>query len=260
MSVKKILICLALMIIMSTLTFTTGCAVITGSGNLTTRNMEYSDFTKIDIGHAFEVEIIKADSYLVRITLDDNLYDYLDVTKRGDTLYITLRPNHLYTNATQKAFINLPDLHRLELSGASKADVRGFSNSHSMDFELSGASQMEISRMKAGDITLELSGASKASGSIVIADGTFDLSGASSIELEGSANDVYIDASGASRASLSDFSVVNAEVDLSGASQATINASGQLAVDLSGASRLNYTGNPRLESVNVSGGSSISQK
>ena len=260
-----ILICLGLSIMISTLTIATGCIgklgpLVNGSGNLATWDMDYRDFTEIDVGYAFDVEINKADAYLVRVTIDEELYEYLDISQSGETLRIRLKPNYGYTNVTQRAVITLPDLRGLDLSGASQADVSGFSASHSMDFDLSGASRMDMSDMKAGDTSLELSGASKASGSIEMADGIFDLSGASTLELEGSAKDIEIDASGASHARLDNFTVIDAEVNLSGASDVNINASGQLDGDLSGASKLNYKGNPRLGSINASGGSKISQK
>lgn len=92
MSIKRILICITLITIMSVLAVSTGCAMITGSGSLSTNDYSYTDFTKIEVGHAFEAEITRADSYLVRITLDDNLYDYLKIGTRGDTLYIGLKP------------------------------------------------------------------------------------------------------------------------------------------------------------------------
>ena len=114
--------------------------------------------------------------------------------------------------------------------------------------------------MKTGNTNFMLSGASKASGSIEMADGRFDLSGASSLELEGSANDIDIEASGASHVQLSNFSIVNVEINLSGASDATINARGRLEGDLSGASKLSYMGNPTLGNISTSGSSTISQR
>ena len=86
------------------------------------------------------------------------------------------------------------------------------------------------------------------------------MSGASTVELEGTAADVTIDASGASSMKLKDFSAVNVTIGLSGASNGTVNASGKLDCNLSGASSLSYIGNPTLGSVDVSGGSKISQK
>lgn len=179
---------------------------VTGSGKLASWDFGYSDFTKIEAGYAFDAEIIKADSYLVRITIDDNMYEYLNISKQGDTLHIGLKPNYNYNyaNITRKATVNLPDLEKLGLSGASKAKVKGFSSSHTVDFDLSGASNADISSMKAGNANFGLSGASKASGRIEMADGRFNLSGASSLELQGSANDADIEASGASHVDLSD--------------------------------------------------------
>ena len=235
---------------------------VTGSGKLAAWDFDYRDFTKVKVGYAFDVDIIKADSYLVQVTVDDNMYEYVDINKQGDTLHIGLKWNYDYDyeTITRRATINLPDLEKLELSGASKAKVDGFSSSHTLDFDLSGASNVNISNMRAGNTNITLSGASKASGSIEMANGTFGLSGASSLELQGSADDVDIEASGASDFMLSDFSVVDADVNLSGASDAIINASGRLDANLSGASEILYIGNPTMGSINTSGGSKISQK
>jgi len=257
---KKIVILLALALIMAVPAVTTGCHVVTGSGEIVTWDMDYDDFSRIEVGYAFDIEVTRADSYLVRITIDKALYEYLDINHRGDTLHIGLKSNYVYASTTQQAIINLPDLRRLELSGASEAVVSGFSVSHSVDFELSGASEMKLRPMKAGNTSFELSGASEVTGNIEMDNGAFDLSGASSLELEGSANDITIEASGASDVTLPDFPVVNADVRLSGASDAIINVSGRMDIDLSGASEIKYIGNPRLGSINVSGGSTINQK
>jgi Tfp pilus assembly protein PilV len=239
---------------------TTGCGVISGSGDLETHEMDFTGFTKLEVGYAFDAEITRADSFLVKITIDDNLYQYLDISQNNTTLRITMQPGYVYTWATQRAVIHLPDLERLELSGASRADVSDFTGSHTLDIEISGASQMDISDVSSGEVSLEVSGASKVNGSFIMTDAIFELSGASSISLEGSADDIYLNLSGASRASLSDFKVANAEVDLSGASNATVNASGLLSGGLSGASKLKYVGNPTLGEVSTSGGSSINPK
>ncbi len=265
MTIRKVMFYVALILIMGVLTGIIGCIpgvgpTVTGSGKLAAWDFDYRDFTKVEAGYAFDVEITEADSYLVRITIDDNLYDYLDISKSGDTLYIRLKPGYIYMNIMRKAIINMPDLESTGLSGASKAKVDGFSSSHAVDFGLSGASHVDIKNMKAGNTNFKLSGASKASGSIEMADGRFGLSGASSLELEGSADDVDIEASGASHVELSDFSVVDADINLSGASGVTVNASGRLDGNLSGASRLIYMGNPTLGGISASGGSTISQK
>ena len=91
-------------------------------------------------------------------------------------------------------------------------------------------------------------------------DAIFMLSGASKVELDGSAKDINVNASGASQVKLSRFSVDNAQVLLSGASTGTIYLDGTLDADLSGASKLSYIGEPTMGNVNTSGGSTLSKK
>ena len=70
--------------------------------------------------------------------------------------------------------------------------------------------------------------------------------------------EVVIEGSGASSLDLADFTVDTAEVRLSGASEATVNALERIdPVDVSGASRLRYLGDPSLGEVSTSGGSSV---
>ena len=257
---KQALLCTALVVIIIGITMFTGCDTITGSGETVTWDMDYTDFSRIDISHAFNADITRSDTYLVRITIDEALYEYLEIRVRGDTLYIGLKPNTLYVDVTREAIITLPDLRRLELSGASTAGVAGFSASHDMDFELSGASRMELGDMEADDTAMEASGASKITGEMNMADARFGLSGASTIEMEGSADDITVEASGASDVLLADLTIIDADVHLSGASKAVIATDGRLDIDLSGASRLEYIGKPKLGEINVSGGSTIKEK
>lgn len=239
-----------------------GCllGVVTGSGNLVTREMDLSGFTRVAAGSAFEVEIIQGDSYNVIITADDNLFDYIRVDKDGDTLEIRLKSNYNYGFLTLRARVTMPSLYGLDLSGATKATVSGFDSSADFALDLSGASSMTMSEMSAGDMSLEVSGASRVAGSIAVGDAEFDISGASTASLAGSANNIVVSASGASHVELGDFPVNNAEVTLSGASRATVNPSGRLDVDLSGASNLSYIGEPTIGDVSMSGGSTMTRK
>jgi len=111
--------------------------------------------------------------------------------------------------------------------------------------------------MSAGNMDLDVSGASTVTGDIAAGDADFDVSGASSVQLQGSASDIVIEASGASRVELAAFPVNDADVELSGASSSTVNLDGVLNADLSGGSRLTYIGTPTLGIIDTSGGSTI---
>ncbi len=239
-----------------------GCAggVVKGSGNLDTQEIDFSGFSRIEAGHAFEVEIVQSDSYSVSITADDNLFEYIEVSKEGETLKIGLKPALRYIFTTLKAEITMPELYELDLSGATRGTAQGFSSSHDFILDLSGASTLDMRDMSAGDIKTDISGASRVIGDITASDAEFDVSGASTVQLQGSAGDIVIEASGASRVELAGFPVNNADVNLSGASQATVNMDGRLDADLSGASNLGYIGEPTIGDIHTSGASTLSKK
>ena len=262
MIVKRMIVCLTtFMLIVGLITAVIGCGKpITGSGKVETRETDYTGFAKLTVGSGFEVEITRADSFSVSITADDNLFDYLDIKKVGSTLYIGLKRPRIYLHTTQRATITMPDLRGLELSGTSRGDVNGFSSADSLTLGLSGASYLRIDNVKAGSTGIDVSGASKLSGSITIADGNFSVSGASTIELEGTAGNVDIEVSGVSSVKIGDLAVVNAAVEVSGVSKATTNASDRIDANISGASTLYYVGNPTLGDIEVSSGSKISQR
>jgi len=211
-----------------------------GSGNLETEEYAFADFTEVEIGSAFEFEIKQSSSYNVSVTADDNVMDYVQVSQVGQTLTIRLGTVTWLGPVTLKASVAMPQLLGLTASGATRGTVSGFSSTENLSVGVSGASRVT------GDIT---------AGNV-----DFGISGASSIQLEGSANNMDATASGASHLNLDDFIVNNADVNLSGASSGTVNLSGRLDANLSGASRLWYIGEPMMGDIDTSGASTISQK
>ena len=88
----------------------------------------------------------------------------------------------------------------------------------------------------------------------------FAAEGAGEVTLRGSAGDLTVNAAGASTVDLADFPVADANVEAIGASEVTVNASGRLDADASGASDVYYLGNPTLGTVDTSGASSVKPK
>jgi len=233
---------------------------ITGSGNLETTEFELSGFSKLDVSHSFEVAVTRSDSYSVSITVDDNLLDYLDIKRSGDTLIIHLDIGYNYRNTTQLATVAMPDLHSVTLSGASAANIGAFSSNNPIDSRLSGSSSIDFDDLKAGDADFDLSGSSRVTGSLRVTDCEFDLSGSSRITLDGSGDELSAHASGSSRLNLDDFEVSDADIRLSGSSSATVNLSGTLDVSASGSSHLRYVGDPTLGDIDICESCSVTKK
>lgn len=107
--------------------------------------------------------------------------------------------------------------------------------------DLSGASTGVINGVKTEDLNLVVSGASK-------------------IQVGGEVKRLEASVSGASGVDAEGLRAENAEVDASGASNATVNAANNADLTASGASSVYYVGDPKNLTQNSSGASSIKKK
>ena len=116
--------------------------------------------------------------------------------------------------------------------------------------------------MKSGNASFNASGAGKVTteSGFRTADLKIVISGGANLDLEGSGEDLSLDSSGGSKFDLSDFSVSNANITVSGGSQGELNVSGKLDANISGASRVVYRCNPTLGKTSVSAGASLNKK
>lgn len=169
----------------------------------------------------FKFNITHSDTYKVTITSNDNLVDYIQIYKTGNTLQILLKPGISFQSTSLKVEVTMPNLYGLDINGGAKGNVSGFSSSH--DFHITSA-------------------------------------GGGVMSMVGVADDLVMEASGGSRLDLSNFHVNEANVVLSGGSLATIYLDGKLDATLSGGTHLTYTGNPTMGTINTSGGGTISKK
>ena len=213
---------------------------IGGSRTLVTREIEVTSFTGVDAGNTFNVQIRPSATYRVVITSDDNVADYVRVENRDGLLVLGLEPGRSYTNVHLEASIEMPSLERLALSGSARASLLGEWSSKRFAANLSGASYAE--------------------GDIAAAAMSLQISGSSRIELAGSAEDLMVDASGASKVELDDLVARSADVHLSGSSRCAVEVTDELSAALSGASYLDYAGEPRLGKIDTSGSSRINKR
>lgn len=232
---------------------------------MATKEFNYSGFTRVNVRFAMEVEIVRADTFSISVSGSDTLLDNLYASLEGDRLILGYNLNlvSFFAAPFSKAHvrITMPELKELNISGAARGTMRGFNSPNDFTLLVTGASHMEISEMSVGAMRWELSGASRISGQVKVT-GNLDLriTGASRIDLKGSAQGMELDATGASQLDLYDFPVGNARVKLSGASRSIVNLNGKLDVDLSGASNLEYSGQVNMGEVRVTGASTLKKR
>jgi|GEM_PF-351905 len=230
-------------------------------GAMTTREYQIDGFTKIVVSAAFEVVVNQGDAYAVSVTASD--FSNIKVEKVNDTLQIGRQGIEWFTPFRQqaRAVITVPSAEAITFSGATKGTVNNIQAAGTMTLNVSGASNMEIKNITAAEFRTEVTGASVLTGDISVSgNARFEVNGASRIELSGAVTDVTANISGASRAELYGFVSRNADLEVSGASNAYVNLNGRLDANVSGASNLTWTGNPTMGDISTSGASNLRRK
>lgn len=206
-----------------------------------TRTLKVSDFSRLDLGSAFKINVERGSNYRVTITGQEDDLDDLEYDVSRGTFKMGYK-NRSWTKNRKgvSVEITMPDLDGIDFSGACTAKVSGFQGGRSMDIDVSGASKVDM------DFSAE-----KVS---------VDLSGASRLTLNGSADRLEGEMSGASTFDGKDFPVKEANIDASGASNASVVANNALQADASGASSIRYSGNVNQVRSSSSGAGSVKRR
>jgi hypothetical protein len=122
--------------------FSFGKDTIEGSGDMETRELDFKDFDKIDIGGGFDLEITMGDEQKVTMTLDDNLWDNLEAEVHGSTLEIGWDKN-CQPDGDCTVVIVVRELKGMDIHGAADVEIEGY-RGDSFSFDVSGAAELEM--------------------------------------------------------------------------------------------------------------------
>ncbi|MCF0050077.1 DUF2807 domain-containing protein [Dyadobacter sp. LJ53] len=204
-----------------------------------TRTYDFRNFDELEMGDAFRLNVKAGSSFSVSAKGELNDLDDLNLFVENGKLIA--RYNNSWRNRREPMYIDItmPDVQKVDFSGAIKAKMEGFENLPGLEFELSGASKVEF----------EGSGR----------DFKFDLAGASQLLMFGKGKYLDGELSGASQLDAFDLVAQESDLELSGASTARVCVSELLKVDASGASNVRYKGNPDVDK-KTSGGSTVKKE
>jgi hypothetical protein len=223
-------------------------------------------FTAISVSSAIDLYLTQSNKNAVAVSAtNDEIRDHIITEVVGGTLIIRLgnKGNWMswrkWGNYKTKAYVSIKDIDALTASGASTVHLVNTIESPKMRIKLSGASDFK-GNIKAGVLIYQLTGASDYKGEVSANSIDIDGSGASSIELIGNIDDLAIEVSGASSAKLYNLTAKGAILRASGASNISVTVTEILKASASGASDINYKGNPTVKESNTSGASSIRRR
>ena len=130
---------------------------VQGSGNIVTENRQVEDFSAVDVGGVFKVEITAGKDFSVNVEADDNLLPLIQTSVNGDTLEIST-DEKLSSKSPILVRVTAPNISEIKASGAAKVSIIDIKNSE-LSVELSGASELTATG-ETGSLNAEISGAS----------------------------------------------------------------------------------------------------
>ncbi len=204
---------------------------------------DFEDFNELEISGLFKVTVQKGAKHKVAFTGAEADLANLSVDQSGNTLSISMRQKKWWNwlNPSNEGYIALtvitPELTEFELNGACKATITGFKNNDELNLIISGISEA-ITDINTGTLNAEVSGAS-------------------TLTLNGKAKNAEVTVSGSSGLKAFNFEVNEMSVEVSGVSQAEVNVTDKLTADAAGASGIIYKGNTTNVQSETSGASSV---
>ncbi|MCU0443527.1 MAG: DUF2807 domain-containing protein [Microscillaceae bacterium] len=200
------------------------------------RTYDFSGFDYLKIAAGAKVHIRQGSSYSIMVRGDRRNLDDLGVRVQGSTLVFD------YVNYRKRKYANeytitMPTLKGFEFSGATHSEIIGFNNLSALEIRLSGASTSNFEG-EAQQITAHLSGASR-------------------LSLIGKTKFLTVEASGGAEVQAYALASARAQVKVSGGSEARISVSQNLSAEATGGSQVRYRGNPTVSSQTSGGGSVI---
>ncbi|CAN5303880.1 hypothetical protein BH09BAC1_BH09BAC1_04420 [soil metagenome] len=194
-------------------------------------------FTTIDVDGAVNFYLIPSSESRI-VYEDDDAKDGLDVSISGQRLTVTSRKDWAIFRKQVQVWVYTAEIEKVIITGHSKGQIGGFSTPN-LHVEAAGASECRLS-VGAAKLTLRISGASN-------------------MEVEGTAIELDAEAAGASELEAFKLVATNARVHTSGASSAEVLVQNDLHAESNGASSIDYKGSPKVSS-STSGSSSINPK
>jgi hypothetical protein len=245
----------------------TFCTVVSVNAEIVAKTYPVKDFTEFVTGGNASVEISQDGTEYLRVEADSEVMKRIKVDQTGKRVSVWAKGGsglfHWFNNSNDQVRIVLrvKKLEYLEISGGARANV-GDLHSDRFRLSVSGAGNVEFAGLNAGDLNANLSGAANVKlQAINSKDQDFDLSGASNIDIraEGNTESLEVIASGASNFRGKKLTAKKAELNASGASHIEASVTEFLNADASGASSIDYHGDPKAKT-NSTGASHVSSR
>ncbi|MDX2245435.1 MAG: head GIN domain-containing protein [Bacteroidia bacterium] len=209
---------------------------VKGNGNVTKEMQTFEAFDGLRVSGAFEVVLNQGDTYAVELEADENLHSNIRYEVSGGILEIKTEGN-ISRFEKMKVFVTAPAFKTIKTSGGVEISTENTLTGESLELEASGASKADLD--------------------VMVQNLRTEFSGAGDVTLSGEAGKTAVILSGAGKLKAFDLKTHEMNVSISGAGYAEVNADQKLELNVSGAGKVRYKGNPAVVNENISGAGSV---
>lgn len=235
---------LVLLSIIATLSFFTSCkkdsTQIIPSSNVTSIEKSLAVHHQLHVADPFQVYLTFSDTEeSIIVEANDNLHQYINVVDKNGWLKVSLENNinPIGDGMVLNVYITTKNINEYIAEGAASISLKN--------------------ELYSDEITIDLTGASRFSGSLYSNKLEAILSGASTLSVLGSTTSLDVEATGACVMNDYGFESTQLYADLDGASEVYTSVSETLSVKAKGASHVFYKGSGVISNQNLEGGSGI---
>ena len=195
-----------------------------GDKNVIMQNRAVPSFSGIQAGGSVDVFISISPETSLKVETDSNLQDKIQTSVSNNTLFI--KTKDLKNPTVQNVFVTLPELIWLKASGATNVTGK--------------------SLFVADELKVEVSGATSVSMDVDVQYLETGVSGAADLKLSGRCKTHNTKVSGAADLDARGMVSENVVYDVSGAADATLNATGKVTGSKSGSADVEIVGSPTI--------------
>jgi hypothetical protein len=217
---------------------------IKGDGKMITKTINISDFSKVEIETYTEVNYSQGkNTGKLKITVDQNLWEYYDIFTKDDVLSIKLKKEH-------KEKVNLrPTKCLITISSEQLESI-----------ELAGSGKFNFcTAFKAPELNIDLAGSGKIFAHkypVNIMECNIEIAGSGNVELTGNIAEGNIEIAGSGNVKALDCKFKQLNVEIAGSGNVEANVIDTLDVEIAGSGNVNFKGNPTV-STDIAGSGKV---
>lgn len=223
-------------------------------GEPTTQTREVTDVATVVIRTSATVQLAIGEPSLT-VTAGEHVIDAIETDIDGDTLDIGMRgwlnPGPVHVDLV------LPAADSLRLAGSGTV-TGALADGDDIDIEVTGSGQILLDPVRAGTVTLSVSGSGDIALDVRADDVTTSITGSGTIELAGETTDLDLTLPGSGELLADGLTARDAAVDIMGSGRATVHVTDTLDVTVAGSGTVRYTGDPRVSQA-ITGSGSVRQ-